>query len=76
MKKLGKSVFPAASHRMNLPPCNGIKRVESTDLTNKAVAGATISSVADWIGEIKRVWPRVKHEGVRPAYLNSLTLAK
>ncbi len=56
MKKLGNSAFPDASHRMNLPPCNGIKRAESTDLTNRAVAGAgaAISSVADWIGEIKK----------------------
>src|SRR5882724_8669046 len=58
MKKLVNSVFPAASHRMNLPPWNGIKRAESTGLTNGAVAGAAISSVADWIGEIKKVWAR------------------
>jgi len=45
---------------MNLPPCNGIESAESTDLTNRAVAGAgaAISSVADWIGEIKKVWAR------------------
>jgi hypothetical protein len=46
----------AWQHRMNLAPCTGIKRAEST--TNKAVTGAAISSVVDWIGEIKKVWAR------------------
>src|SRR5207247_8873854 len=50
--------YVAWQHRMDLPPCSGIKRADSTDLTNKPVAGAgaAISSVADWIGEINTIW--------------------
>ena len=52
--------YVACQHRMDLPPCSGIKRADSTDLTNKAVAGAgaAISSVADWIGEINTIWAK------------------
>jgi hypothetical protein len=47
-------------HRMILLAYNGINRAESTALDNKVVpgAGVAISSVADWIGEIKKVWAR------------------
>jgi hypothetical protein len=50
----------AWQHRMSLPPCNRIKRAESTGLTNNAVtgAGAAVSSVADWIGEINAIWAK------------------